>query len=69
MLQGLKEASGLTFNISKSSPFPRGPYITRNPAFVHDLDIIFMHGPVTVLVVTFTTNREDLHRLNYVTKL
>lgn len=69
VLDKLKKASGLTINISKSSLFPLGPYVTCTPAFVHDLDIIFTHGPVTVLGITFTTNREDLHRLNYAPKL
>ena len=65
----LKEASGLSINLAKSNLFPLGPYITRIPFSLHDLNIDITHGPVQLLGICFTNDENDLFPLNYTPKL
>lgn len=62
-------ASGLKMNFDKTILFPLGPFTHSKPYFVNDFPITWSKGPVTMLGITFTCNREDLFQLNFPPKL
>lgn len=69
ILDGLRKASGLKINDSKSQLFPLGSFISRRPLFLNDFNFEVVLGPVSMLGIVFTHNGDDLYRLNYQPKL
>ncbi|PIK36905.1 pol-like protein [Apostichopus japonicus] len=69
VLDDFRLASGLAINISKCNIMPLGSFINNLPTCINDLALNVTTGPVTMLGVSFTQNRDDLFRLNYQPKL
>ena len=69
VLEDFRLASGLNVNYDKCSIFPLGPSVNAKPRFMDDSPIIWTLGPVTLLGVSFSNNRDDLFTLNFPPKL
>ena len=65
----LRAASGLKVNFEKSYLFPLGSLVSNNPLLPNIFNFKWTTGPVTMLGITFTNNRDDLFKLNYTPKL
>ena len=69
VLENFRLASGLVVNYDKCNIFPLGPYVNDKPRFLDDSLITWTLGPVSLLGVSFSNNRDDLFTLNFPPKL
>lgn len=64
-----EQSSGLRVNFGKSYLFPRSSLTEYNCNYRDLFGLNLTSGPVTLLGITFTNNRDDLYKLNYIPKL